>query len=91
MQTIIKKNLSFFIGFLIFLIVGLVFLLTTEKGSAILYFNDQRSPERDLFFLYTTRLGDSRQFFSPVKIYMFRKVGENAVCDYKIKIIIGKW
>ena len=39
MLTIIKKNIPFFIGLSIFLIVGLVLLLTTEKGDAVLFFH----------------------------------------------------
>jgi len=71
MQTIIKKNLAFFIGFLLFLIVGLVLLLTTEKGSIILYFNDQRSTEGDLFFLYTTRLGEALPYLLAFVYFLF--------------------
>ena len=71
MQTIIKKNLSFFIGFLLFLVVGLVLLLTTEKGSIILYFNDQRSPEGDLFFLYVTRLGEALPYLLAIVYFLF--------------------
>ena len=71
MQTTIKKNLAFFIGFLLFLIAGLVFLLTTEKGSIILYFNDQRSPEGDLFFLYATRLGEALPYLVAIGYFLF--------------------
>ena len=71
MQTIIKKNLSFFIGFLLFLIAGLVLLLTTEKGSIILYFNEHRSLEGDLFFLYATRLGEAFPYLLAIVYFLF--------------------
>ena len=71
MRTIIKENLPFFIGFLIFLIAGLVLLLTFEKGALILYFNDHRSPQGDLLFLYTTRLGEALPYILAIIYFLF--------------------
>ncbi len=71
MVTIIKKNLPFFIGFLIFLFAGLVLLLTTDKGSIVLYFNDHRSPQGDLFFRYVSKLGESLPYLLSIFILLF--------------------
>jgi membrane-associated phospholipid phosphatase len=71
MLTIIKKNLPFFIGFLIFLIAGLVLLLITEKGDAVLYFNNHRSPQSDLFFRYTSKMGEAFPYLTAIAILLF--------------------
>ncbi len=71
MLTIVKKNLPFFIGFSIFLVVGMVLLLTTEKGSAILYFNQHRSPQSDIFFRYVSKLGEVLPYLSAIAVLLF--------------------
>jgi len=71
MTNIIKENLPFFIGFLLFLVVGLILLLTTDKGSLVLYFNDHRSPQSDLFFLYVTKLGEGFPYIAAIVYFLF--------------------
>jgi membrane-associated phospholipid phosphatase len=71
MLNIVKKNLPFFIGFLLFLISGLVLLLITEKGDIVLYFNNHRSPQSDLFFRYASKLGEALPYLVAVAILLF--------------------
>lgn len=71
MSTIIKENLPFFVGFLIFLIIGMVLLLTYQKGDLVLYFNDHRSPQGDLFFLYSTKLGEAIPYIAAIIYFLF--------------------
>ena len=55
---IFKKNKIFFIGFSIFLLIGLVPLFFIEKGAVILFFSDHRSDFNNAFFTYGTMLGE---------------------------------
>ncbi len=71
MLTIIKKNIPFFIGLLIFLIAGLVLLLTTEKGDTVLFFNDHRSPFVDLFFRYGSKMGEAFPYIIAISVLLF--------------------
>ena len=71
MSKIIKENLPFFIGFLVFLIVGTILLLAIDKGGLVLYFNDHRSPQGDLFFLYVSKLGEAFPYILAIIYFLF--------------------
>lgn len=71
MLDIIKKNVPFFIGFVAFLVAGLVLLLTTEKGGLILYFSDHRSAGGDVFFRYATKLGELLPYVAGIAALLF--------------------
>ncbi|MEO0731954.1 MAG: hypothetical protein AAFZ52_03895, partial [Bacteroidota bacterium] len=54
-----SKPLRLFVILLVpFLLVGLFFVLTTAKGTAVLYFATHRTPLANEIFRYLTFLGD---------------------------------
>jgi len=49
---------SFLYFFFVWLVIGSYFLMTIEKGDAILFFNQNRSDFWDFFFIFVTKLGE---------------------------------
>lgn len=66
----IKKNLYFFIPFLIALILGAYLLFTNEKGTFILYFATERKPLIDSIFVYITQLGEEIVYAAIALIFL---------------------
>ncbi len=58
MKQLVKKNLFFFIPYLLFLSVCIVFLLLYTRPALHILTNEVYSPFFDLFFKYATNLGD---------------------------------
>lgn len=67
----IKKNLYFFIAFIIALIIGAYLLLTNEKGAFVLYFATERKPVIDHIFVYITQLGEEKVYAAMAFILLF--------------------
>ena len=58
MKKILKDNRLFLYLFGCWLIITGYFLLTLEKGDALLFFNRLHTPFGDTFFIYATKLGE---------------------------------
>ncbi|MFT4762087.1 MAG: membrane-associated phospholipid phosphatase [Paraglaciecola sp.] len=58
MKQILQDNRWFFYFFATWLLVIGYFLITFEKGDALLFFNQQHSPFWNTFFTYVTKLGE---------------------------------
>lgn len=71
MLDIVKKNLPFFIVFLVFLIAGLILLLTTGKGDLVLFFADHRSPSGDLLFRFASKMGEAVPYLLAIVVLLF--------------------
>ena len=56
---------------LLFLFLGLFFFLFCEKGSLVLFFNENSTPFLDIFFRYFTDLGLGGFFVIPIFIALF--------------------
>jgi membrane-associated phospholipid phosphatase len=59
---LIKKNKSYFIIYLIFLIIGAPLLLMINKGDVVLWLNENHTPFWDQFFKTATFFGDGAFF-----------------------------
>jgi len=68
---LIKKNLYFFIPFVIALIVGAYLLFTNEKGTFVLFFAIERKPVIDNIFVYITQLGEEVVYAAMALIFLF--------------------
>ncbi len=73
MLEIIKTNHSFFIAFLIFIIIGGVALFNIEQGEAILFFSDNRFSFGNYFFRFFTKLGEEPIYILLVTIFLFMR------------------
>ncbi len=62
--NIIQKNKLFYSLFIIYIIVGTYILFTTEKVFFVLLLNQYYSPSLNLFFSYSTHLGDGFFFLA---------------------------
>ena len=58
MKNLIKANRSFFIPYLVFLVICGVLLISYSKPQLHILSNEANSPFFDIFFKYTTNLGD---------------------------------
>ena len=58
MRSILKNNRSFFIPYVLFLIIGAIVLIANSKSETHLEFNKFHTSFFDLFFYYITFLGD---------------------------------
>lgn len=58
-NNFLRRNSWFLAGFILFLALALLFLAQIEKGEAIMYFNSRRSWFGDLFFRFSTHLGEA--------------------------------
>ncbi|MFK8104955.1 MAG: phosphatase PAP2 family protein [Saprospiraceae bacterium] len=76
MIQIIKDNKFYFSGFLLFLLVATIILLTTDTGAVIVYFSKHRSPVGDLFFKYFTKLGEEWAYISCLAFFLLRRIRE---------------
>lgn len=63
MLAIIKTNRTYFIGIVLFVILGALLLLRIEKGDVVLFFSDHRSVLGDPFFRYFTKMGEIFVYF----------------------------
>lgn len=61
-RQLIRNNISFFTGFLFYLITCAVLLNTTNQGDEIFYFSERRSDPGNSFFLFITKLGEGWAF-----------------------------
>jgi membrane-associated phospholipid phosphatase len=71
LTALIRENSWYFIGFLIFLIVGAILLYTIDTGDAVIYFSERRSTFGDFFFKYGTKIGEAGIYFVIVFILLF--------------------
>jgi len=62
MKSILKNNFCFIYPYIIFLIIGLVILLTTKKGDVLLFINSYHNEYLDFYFKYITNLGEGYYF-----------------------------
>ena len=67
----IKKNLYFFVPFIITLIIGAYLLFTNGKGTFVLYFAIERKPVIDCIFVYITQLGEEVVYAATAIIFLF--------------------
>ncbi len=58
LRTTIQENKFYGIAFTTWLFFGALLIFLTEKGDALLFFNDHRSYYGDLFFRYATMAGE---------------------------------
>lgn len=71
MKLILKENIIFIIGYLLFLLGGLALLSQIEKGDVILYFSENRSPFLNYFFIKMTQLGEGIGYIVFGLIFLF--------------------
>lgn len=62
LKTLLKNNLGFFIPYLIFLIIGFIILIITNKGDLLLWINKNHNYYLDIFYKYITNLGEGYYF-----------------------------
>lgn len=60
--NLIEKNKAFLIPYIIFLFIGMIVLLTTQKGDILLAINKNHNDFLDVFYKYTTYLGEGYYF-----------------------------
>ena len=63
MKKIFQENISIFIIYILFILAGLALLVSTQKGDAYLWINENHSPFFDQLFYYITSLGNGLTFF----------------------------
>lgn len=68
---LIKDNWVYFSLVALFILIGGILLLTQDKGDAIFFFNEHRSPISDSFFIYATMLGEEYVYFLACFIFLF--------------------
>lgn len=54
----LKSNRVFFIGFAVLIVIASYLVLTRQVGELVLYINKQRTPGRDQFFIFWTRMSE---------------------------------
>jgi len=57
-RQILQENITFFSGFLLYLITCTILLNIIPQGEEIFYFSERRSEIGDIFFLYATKIGE---------------------------------
>jgi membrane-associated phospholipid phosphatase len=70
-KKLFRENAWYLACFVLFLIAGAVLLLNTEKGDAVFYFSDRRSPFWDTFFVNATKLGEGLFFAVFAIVFLF--------------------
>ena len=58
LRVTFQENKFYGIGFIVWLLLGALVIIATQKGDVILFFNDHRSYYGDLFFRYATMVGE---------------------------------
>ena len=71
MRRILLENRLFFSYLGLFIVLGGLFLLFTEKGAIILFFSENRSSWANLFFRSVTHLGEAPAFIIAAIIALF--------------------
>lgn len=71
LTALIRENSWYFIGFLVFLVVGAALLFTIDTGDAVIYFSERRSSFGDLFFKYGTKVGEAGIYFVAIFMLLF--------------------
>jgi membrane-associated phospholipid phosphatase len=61
-RRLIRENISFFTGFLFYLIACAALLNIIEQGDEIFYFSERRTDPGNSFFLFMTQLGEGWAF-----------------------------
>lgn len=69
-RLLIRENISFFTGFLFYLITCVVLLNVTQQGDEIFYFSERRSDPGNAFFLFITQLGEGWAFIGGLIILL---------------------
>ena len=62
----VHENPFFFAAFAVWLILGAVWLFSSETGDAILFWSAHRSAFGDFFFRHVTRLGEGMAYFAVI-------------------------
>ena len=78
---IIQANKAWFIGMLLFTIIGAYLLTQIETGDSIFYFSDNRTPNKDLFFVWFTKVGELATYLLLVLYFLFIR--------FRYSLIIG--
>ena len=78
---IIKENKAWFIGMLVFTIIGGFLLTQIETGDSILYFSNNRTPSSNFFFFWVTKISEIATYFILVIYFLFVR--------YRYSLIIG--
>lgn len=73
LAKLIRENGFYFGFFVLFLLVGGIFLSVIEQGDLIFYFSDHRSDFSNLFFFYFTKLGEELVFIFAFLLLLFVK------------------
>ena len=71
LQTVLRENKWFFLPFGIFLLAGAILLAVINTGDVIFFFNAHRSYWGDLFFRYSTKMGEAAAYFLVLGILLF--------------------
>lgn len=58
----ITENPYFFYSYALFLVIGFFILIFTDKGYVNILFNDYRNTQLDLFFIYSSKMGEGLYF-----------------------------
>lgn len=69
-RQLIRENISFFTGFLLYLIACSILLSVTRQGDEIFYFSERRSDPGNVFFLFITQLGEGWAFIGGLIILL---------------------
>ncbi len=68
---IIKENKTWFIGMLLFTIIGGFLLTQIETGDSIFYFSDNRMPSSNFFFFWVTKISEIATYLILVIYFLF--------------------
>ena len=66
----LKDNRVFFIGFAALILIALYFISTRQVGDLLLFINKQRTPGRDRFFIFWTRMGEIPAYLIIIALYL---------------------
>ena len=72
-QKLVKENQLFFILFIVFIVVGGVFLSLINQGDVILFFSENRSALGNLFFKYFTKMGEEVIYVAVLLLFLLTR------------------
>lgn len=61
-KKLLINNKGFFVPYLLFLVFGLIILLSFKKGEVLLFINANHNQYLDIFYKYVTNLGEGYYF-----------------------------
>jgi len=68
---LIRVNKTWFIGMLLFILIGAYLLSQIETGDSVFFFSDNRTPERNFFFVWFTKVGELVTYLLLIIAFLF--------------------